>query len=547
MSAPASALDVLIIGAGQAGMAAAHRLLHKGVTNIHVVEAHPHVGGRTRNVDLATGMYDQASDHAVELGGTWLSPNHAAFLGLCQELDIPIFRASRIDPAQAEQGKDKQSDGDDDWPWWYWGPEYTNEEMSEQQDILLFHETSKGANTTQKTRFRTHQQLLAALDKTTLEQLHQAGNMIWNVSLGQQVPDLSWEAHMPGSRWDELDGYTTAAKLMPQLSTTNARNILRQVIHNKNAQEPNQVGYLYNLLSFKGCNSDGPDNEYRVQGGTQAVPLAIAHMLGPDRLTLADPVQVIRGAASGRYQVISRSNKVYTANHLIVTGSPHAIMGLHFDNPPLPGEHAQLLQRMPMGTCRKVMAVYKRGPWWRDHGLTGDIIASHLPLELSVPVDSTHTEDRQPIFPQCYDTSPYSLQYGVITCFVEGRANLYYSSLPHEKQEQLFREFLKLSFAEYIPPGDDASGWDPDEILMHNWADDPFARGAYTGFFGPGVLSEPAYWSAYRQMEKLPNVWIAGADYHIGYGNGYIEGAVRSGQLAADQIHKRMQGKSLDE
>jgi cation diffusion facilitator CzcD-associated flavoprotein CzcO len=38
--------DVIIIGAGQAGMAAAHSLMERGHENIHVVEATSHVGGR---------------------------------------------------------------------------------------------------------------------------------------------------------------------------------------------------------------------------------------------------------------------------------------------------------------------------------------------------------------------------------------------------------------------------------------------------------------------------------------------------------------------
>jgi monoamine oxidase len=38
----------------------------------------------------------------------------------------------------------------------------------------------------------------------------------------------------------------------------------------------------------------------------------------------------------------------------------------------------------------------------------------------------------------------------------------------------------------------------------------------------------------------MPGVFVAGADYHVGFGNGYIEGAVRSGQQAADLASKRI-------
>ena len=55
-------------------------------------------------------------------------------------------------------------------------------------------------------------------------------------------------------------------------------------------------------------------------------------------------------------------------------------------------------------------------------------------------------------------------------------------------------------------------------------------------------MSLPAYWAAFQQMEKLPNVFLAGSDYHIGFGNGYIEGAIRDGQRAAQKVALRLQG-----
>lgn len=147
----------------------------------------------------------------------------------------------------------------------------------------------------------------------------------------------------------------------------------------------------------------------------------------------------------------------------------------------------------------------------------------------------------QPIFLECHDTSPFAQDIGVLTCFVEGNANLYFSNLSKQEQKDLFLDFLKVSFADYLSAdGHDPDFWKPDQIQTYNWADDPHVQGAYTAFFGPGVLSQPIWWSAYRQMEKAPNVFLAGSDYHVGFGNGYMEGAVRSGQQAADLIWERL-------
>jgi monoamine oxidase len=298
---------------------------------------------------------------------------------------------------------------------------------------------------------------------------------------------------------------------------------------------------LYNLLSFKGCNSAGPDSEFRVRGGTQALPLAIAAKLGPSRLTLGDPVKSVRVIKENEVHVQTRSGRLFVAKTVILTGSPPAMLGISFD-PPLPTVHAQLLQRMPMGTSRKFIAVYKRGPWWRSFGLTGDILASTLPEDLSIPVGS----DMVPIFGQCFDTSPFSQRYGVLTCFVEGRQNLYFSRLDEEQQRDIFRKFLWVTFKDVLNEPD-ATLWEPDWFVSHDWAADNYVRGAYTAYFPPGILSVSEWWEAYREMEKIPNVFLAGSDYQVGFGSGYMEGAIRAGERAAVMVKQRLTELQADD
>ena len=61
------------------------------------------------------------------------------------------------------------------------------------------------------------------------------------------------------------------------------------------------------------------------------------------------------------------------------------------------------------------------------------------------------------------------------------------------------------------------------------------------GYFSPGVQSQPEMWKAYATARKSEHVWVAGADYQVGLGNGYMEGAIRSGVDAADQMMAYLQ------
>ena len=64
--------EVVVIGAGLAGLAAARRLTAEGVDCV-VLEARDRVGGRTLNHSIG-------GDKIVELGGQWVGPTQTRVL-----------------------------------------------------------------------------------------------------------------------------------------------------------------------------------------------------------------------------------------------------------------------------------------------------------------------------------------------------------------------------------------------------------------------------------------------------------------------------------
>lgn len=73
--------DVVIIGAGMAGLTAARHLTSAG-SSVAVHEARERVGGRLLSVDDAG---------ALDLGATWFWPGEQAVQALVEELDVPVF------------------------------------------------------------------------------------------------------------------------------------------------------------------------------------------------------------------------------------------------------------------------------------------------------------------------------------------------------------------------------------------------------------------------------------------------------------------------
>lgn len=75
--------DVVVVGAGLAGLAAARRLETLGHT-ASVLEARDRVGGRVLNHTLSDGS-------VVELGGQWISSIQTRVSTLAAELGLETF------------------------------------------------------------------------------------------------------------------------------------------------------------------------------------------------------------------------------------------------------------------------------------------------------------------------------------------------------------------------------------------------------------------------------------------------------------------------
>ena len=76
-------LDVIIVGAGLAGLTAARDLSRAGCDSFAVLEGNDRVGGRTYNHKLKNGRYSEA-------GGQWIGPGQTAIYDLCRELNIGV-------------------------------------------------------------------------------------------------------------------------------------------------------------------------------------------------------------------------------------------------------------------------------------------------------------------------------------------------------------------------------------------------------------------------------------------------------------------------
>ncbi|MCC7427913.1 MAG: FAD-dependent oxidoreductase [Alphaproteobacteria bacterium] len=79
------AARIAVVGAGLAGLAAAHRLVAAGARDVTVYEANGRVGGR-----MFTGRDVVGEGTTVELGGSFINTEHADIVALAREFNLPL-------------------------------------------------------------------------------------------------------------------------------------------------------------------------------------------------------------------------------------------------------------------------------------------------------------------------------------------------------------------------------------------------------------------------------------------------------------------------
>jgi monoamine oxidase len=238
----------------------------------------------------------------------------------------------------------------------------------------------------------------------------------------------------------------------------------------------------------------------RFVGGTQLVPIRIAAQLGR-RVLLSSPARSIRQDASG---VTVLSDRATVRASQVIVALPPVLAQAISHTPALPNARRALTQRMPQGVLTKVAAVYPRA-FWRDQGLNGS----------SVSTDG--------LVSATFDDSPPSGLPGVLFGFVGGdNAHTYAGLSASQRRTSVLNEFVTLFGSQAAQ----ATGYFDTE-----WNREAWTRGCPVAIAGPGTLT--AYGPSIR--EPVGRVHWAGTETAI-YWNGYLDGAVRSGLRAAQEV-----------
>jgi len=375
---PVRRVDVVVVGAGFAGLTAARTLVKAG-RSVAVLEARDRVGGRVWNYDLGDGQVS-------ERGATFVGPTQDHLQALARELGVktlPVY----------DTGDDVYvADG----------------------TRLTYSDTSVFGTAPPDPTVETDV-------ATAILKLDQ---------MSRTVPVAApWRA--PNAA--EWDGQTLQTWLNHNTSATpRFLELVAAALRPIFGAEARELSLLF-VLFFTAASGDakhpgtfqrnfdtrGGAQMSRFVGGSQVIALKVAAQLG-DRVRLTSPVRRIVQSASG-VSVVSDQLTVQ-AKRVIVAIAPTLAGRIDYE-PILPFQRDQLTQRFAQGTLTKVTVVYDR-PFWRSEGLTGTALATGGPVSLT------------------YDISPPSGKPGVVFGFVGGDyARQYAAMSPSSRRAAVLAQF----------------------------------------------------------------------------------------------------------
>ncbi|MEA2749687.1 MAG: monoamine oxidase [Myxococcales bacterium] len=326
-----SDVDVIVVGAGFAGLSAARALVQAGKTAV-VLEARDRVGGRTFTKTLPPS--GAAAEGWIDVGGQWIGPTQHEITALVRELGVKTF------------------------PTWTHG-----------DNLVIVNEKAK--------RYR------GTIPRVALLSLLDLGQAQWRLeSMAKHVPlDAPWNAKKAA----EWDAQSLGDWLDRNVKTTTGRALFDAGLETVYAATGHEISLLHALFYVRSggsldilLSSEERKNgaqATRIVGGMQPIATKLAATLD---VRLEHAVRRIENGERG--VIVHHDGGSLRAERVIIAIPPKLVPEIRFE-PQLQGLRAELVKNMPMGAVIKHTAVYDR-PFWRDEGLSGMVVSDVGPIHI---------------------------------------------------------------------------------------------------------------------------------------------------------------------
>jgi monoamine oxidase len=394
--------DVVVIGAGLSGLAAARRVAAAGRSVVVLEARSDRVGGR-----LESAWHGA---HAVDLGGAWIGAAHGRAAGLARELGVPTWSSHHAGtPVVIHGGKRMRGRG-----------------------YKLRH-------------------LLATLDGRRISR-----------RLDRLAAEVDTAAPWATPDAELLDGQTLDSWLARAARLNRSHATLSGTLTNLLGIEPRSVSLLHALFYLRSSggmqamlgDEDGAQQGL-VEGGAQALAARLADRLD-GMIELGAPARRIAYGEAGVR--VESDDLIVDAGAVVVAVSPLLASRISYE-PGLPVIRDRVAAAMPNGDVTKAVVVYPDA-FWREEGLSGEAWGEELPFSFSYDMSGPDASPgvltlffaghRAARFRARSEHGRRSAIVRALTCCFGGRAE---RPLAVFERDWAAEEWTRGAYCGYMPPG----------------------------------------------------------------------------------------------
>jgi monoamine oxidase len=337
---------------------------------------------------------------------------------------------------------------------------------------------------------------------------------LWGTDLVQEI-ERCWHAVSELSQFVDDPNQPQAAEEAVRLDSQSAKDWLESLdvhplakkyfvthIRSEYTTEPDRLSLLdlaRNSRMYYMTRDRSPS--MRVVGGNDQIPRALADALPDVRLNVQ--VTSIRLKPDGVSVTCKQADSYLTLDSdFAILATPLTTARLIDFNDSLPKEVQSMVKEVSYGAVTKVMIEYRKR-FWKERGWNGRMATD------------------APIVYTWHATSHFEHEHGIITAYTGGENAGKLSALSDQERMDLAVKEIEKVF----PGSSDLI----ETTATVAWPNEQYTRGSYMAL-APGQVT--AYW----QSLQKPAGCLFFAGEHATPIQGYMEGAVESGQRAAREI-----------
>jgi monoamine oxidase len=334
------------------------------------------------------------------------------------------------------------------------------------------------------------------------EQLHTPGS--WNFSSESQT---AWKRFMDKYKHsseqekrqlDEYDWWTWLGKIGVTDNDRRIREIMDSTDYGESIRQVSAYVAADEYVDTDYINPNSTDEmDFHVRGGNSVLIDTIAARLAPGSLHLSSPVKSITQSA-GRVTITTANDK-FIADSCIFAAPASMLNSIQFD-PPLSSAKTLAADELEYGRIIKTQMLFDRRFWPAE--------------DFSLMSDETSHQ-------YFHSTQGQTGPRGILCSYSVGdKADVLASQTKADRDAQLMRDLKAVSPEAAVALID---------TFAQPWQDDPWVHGAY-------AMYRPGQWFRVRPLLEAPHGKVLFAGEHLGEWQGFMEGAVSTGEIAAHHL-----------